>query len=54
MVNVAREMGIMVGPGRSSAAGSLLNYCLKITDVDPLEDGLLFEGSIQVQMSCPR
>ena len=43
LVNAAREMGIMVGPGRSSAAGSLLNYCLKITDVDPLEYGLLFE-----------
>ena len=43
MVNVAREMGIIVGPGRSSAAGSLVNYCLKITDVDPLEYGLLFE-----------
>ena len=43
MVNVAREMGIIVGPGRSSAAGSLVNYCLKITDVDPLENGLLFE-----------
>jgi DNA polymerase-3 subunit alpha len=43
LVNVAREMDIIVGPGRSSAAGSLVNYCLKITDVDPLEYGLLFE-----------
>ena len=43
LVNAAREMGIMVGPGRSSAAGSLVNYCLKITDIDPLKYGLLFE-----------
>ena len=42
-VNAAREMGICVGPGRSSAAGSLVLYCLKITDVDPLKYGLLFE-----------
>ena len=43
IVNAARNMGIMVGPGRSSAAGSLVLYCLKITDVDPLKYGLLFE-----------
>lgn len=43
LVNAAREMGIMVGPGRSSAACSLVNYCLKITDIDPLKYGLLFE-----------
>lgn len=43
MVNAARKMGIMVGPGRGSAAGSLVQYCLKITDIDPLKYGLLFE-----------
>ncbi len=43
MVNAASKMGIMVGPGRSSAAGSLVLYCLKITDIDPLKYGLLFE-----------
>lgn len=43
MVNAARKMGIMVGPGRGSAAGSLVLYCLKITDIDPLKYGLLFE-----------
>ena len=43
LISAAREMGIMVGPGRSSAAGSLVNYCLKITDIDPLKCGLLFE-----------
>jgi DNA polymerase-3 subunit alpha len=39
----ARESGIPVGPGRGSAAGSLVAYCLGITDVDPLQYGLLFE-----------
>ncbi|MEJ2720323.1 MAG: DNA polymerase III subunit alpha, partial [bacterium] len=43
IVNFAREAGIPVGPGRGSAAGSLLCYVLGITDVDPLEQGLLFE-----------
>jgi DNA polymerase-3 subunit alpha len=39
----ARENGIPVGPGRGSAAGSLVAYCLNITDVDPLQYDLLFE-----------
>ncbi len=39
----ARENGIPVGPGRGSAAGSLVSYALRITDLDPLEYGLLFE-----------
>ncbi|RHW40733.1 DNA polymerase III subunit alpha [Neobacillus notoginsengisoli] len=39
----ARERGILTGPGRGSAAGSLVAYTLFITDVDPLEHGLLFE-----------
>ncbi|CEG28189.1 DNA polymerase III subunit alpha [Bacillus sp. B-jedd] len=39
----AREKGILTGPGRGSAAGSLVAYALFITDVDPLEHGLLFE-----------
>lgn len=39
----AREMGIPVGPGRGSAAGSIVSYCLRITDVCPLQYGLLFE-----------
>ena len=39
----ARERGIPVGPGRGSAAGSLVAYCLRITDVDPLEFDLIFE-----------
>jgi len=39
----ARESAIPVGPGRGSAAGSLVAYALRITDIDPLEYGLLFE-----------
>jgi DNA polymerase-3 subunit alpha len=39
----AREQGIRTGPGRGSAAGSIVSYCLRITDLDPLEFGLIFE-----------
>ena len=39
----AKKNGIMVGPGRGSAAGSLVAYCLGITDIDPLKYGLIFE-----------
>ncbi|MDR3353489.1 MAG: DNA polymerase III subunit alpha [Synergistaceae bacterium] len=39
----AREMGIPVGPGRGSAAGSLVAWALRITDLDPIKHGLLFE-----------
>src|SRR5438270_11730498 len=42
-VKFAKENGIAVGPGRGSAAGSIVAYCLAITDVDPLRYGLLFE-----------
>src|SRR4026209_2828878 len=42
-IRYARERGIPVGPGRGSAAGSLVAYCLRITDVDPLEYDLIFE-----------
>ena len=42
-VRYAREEGIPVGPGRGSAAGSLVTYCLGITQVDPLKYGLIFE-----------
>jgi len=43
IVRYAREHNVPVGPGRGSAAGSLVAYCLGITDVDPLEYDLLFE-----------
>jgi DNA polymerase-3 subunit alpha len=39
----AREQGIRVGPGRGSAAGSCVSYCLRITDLDPIAYGLMFE-----------
>jgi len=42
MISWAKKEGIMVGPGRGSSAGSLLCYTLGITDIDPIEHGLLF------------
>ncbi len=42
-VKYAKKNGIMVGPGRGSAASSLVSYCLGITDVDPIKYDLLFE-----------
>ena len=42
MIAWAKKEGIMVGPGRGSAAGSLLCYALEITDIDPIKHGLLF------------
>src|SRR5271166_3132591 len=42
-VKYAKENGVAVGPGRGSAAGSLVSYCLSITDIDPLRYDLLFE-----------
>ena len=42
-VGYAKRSGIPVGPGRGSAAGSIVSYCLEITDIDPLKYGLYFE-----------
>ena len=42
-VAFAKKSGITVGPGRGSAAGSLVAYCLDITNTDPIENGLIFE-----------
>src|SRR5439155_1247863 len=42
-INFAKRSGIAVGPGRGSAAGSLVAYCLEITDIDPIRYDLLFE-----------
>jgi DNA polymerase-3 subunit alpha len=42
-VRFAKENGVAVGPGRGSAAGSIVSYSLSITDIDPLENDLLFE-----------
>ena len=43
LIAEARSMGVSVGPGRGSAAGSVVAYCLKITNIDPLMYNLLFE-----------
>lgn len=48
-VKYAKKEGIMVGPGRGSAAGSLVSYCLGITNVDPLKYDLLFERFLNHQ-----
>ncbi|MBQ8039262.1 MAG: DNA polymerase III subunit alpha [Lachnospiraceae bacterium] len=42
-INYAKSQGIPVGPGRGSAAGSIVSYCLRITDIDPVKYNLLFE-----------
>ena len=42
-INYAKSNDIMVGPGRGSAAGSIVSYCLRITDIDPIKYNLLFE-----------
>lgn len=42
-IRAARDMGVSVGPGRGSAAGSVVAYCLRITNIDPLKYDLLFE-----------
>lgn len=48
-INWAKDNGIMVGPGRGSAAGCMVAYLLKITDVDPLEHNLLFERFLNAE-----
>ncbi len=42
-INKAREMGVLVGPGRGSAAGAAVSYCTGITNIDPIKYNLLFE-----------
>lgn len=44
-ISAAREMDVAVGPGRGSAAGSAVAYCLRITDIDPLKYNLLLSVS---------
>lgn len=48
-VNYAKNNGIPVGPGRGSAAGSLISYCLGITDVNPIKYNLLFERFLNIK-----
>ncbi len=53
-LHAARAMGVSVGPGRGSAAGSAVAYCLKITDIDPIKYGLLFERFLNLdRISMP-
>ncbi|OIP22631.1 DNA polymerase III subunit alpha [bacterium CG2_30_33_46] len=48
-VNYAKESGILVGPGRGSAAGSIVSYVLNITDLNPLKFNLLFERFLNAE-----
>lgn len=52
-IHFARESGIPVGPGRGSAAGSLVAYALRITDVDPVRFGLIFERFLNPERISP-
>lgn len=53
LVNYAKSQGIPVGPGRGSAAGSIISYTLGITDIDPLKYGLLFERFLNPERVSP-
>jgi len=52
-IRYARERGIPVGPGRGSAAGSLVAYALRITDIDPIENDLIFERFLNEERISP-
>ena len=53
-VRYAKQAGIPVGPGRGSAAGSLVSYCLEITDIDPAKYNLYFERFLNPERgACP-
>ena len=52
-INYAKEKGIYVGPGRGSAAGSVVAYLLGITNIDPFEYGLLFERFLNPDRDSP-
>jgi DNA polymerase III subunit alpha len=52
-IRYARERGIPVGPGRGSAAGSLVAYSLRITDIDPIENDLIFERFLNEERISP-
>ena len=48
-INWAKDQDIPVGPGRGSGAGSLAAYCMRITDIDPIPYGLLFERFLNLE-----
>jgi DNA polymerase-3 subunit alpha len=52
-IRFARERGVPVGPGRGSAAGSLVAYALRITDIDPIEHDLIFERFLNEERISP-
>jgi DNA polymerase-3 subunit alpha len=52
-IDFSHRRGIPVGPGRGSAAGSLVAYVLKITDIDPMENGLIFERFLNEERISP-
>ena len=52
-IRYAREQEIPVGPGRGSAAGSLVAYSMRITDIDPIEQGLIFERFLNEERVSP-
>ncbi|MGD8896979.1 MAG: DNA polymerase III subunit alpha [Acidobacteriota bacterium] len=52
-IRYARERGIPVGPGRGSAAGSLVAWSLRITDIDPIENDLIFERFLNEERISP-
>lgn len=52
-IKFARENGISVGPGRGSAAGSVVAFCLYITDIEPIQYGLLFERFLNPERISP-
>ncbi len=49
LIRYARDNNIPVGPGRGSAAGSIVSYCLRITDIDPLKYALIFERFLNIE-----
>jgi DNA polymerase-3 subunit alpha len=52
-IRYARDRGIPVGPGRGSAAGSLVAYALRITDIDPIDNALIFERFLNEERISP-
>ena len=53
LIKYARDQGIPVGPGRGSVVGSLVAYCLRITDIDPLQYDLFFERFLNPERIAP-
>jgi len=53
LIRYARDQGIPVGPGRGSVVGSLVSYCLRITDIDPLQYDLFFERFLNPERIAP-